>query len=93
MDKAPKPTTFLVSDENPDGWMLEDIFRVIRDDVVRRMQKITGDARPEAQAVLNNNIAILSALSECIARAEDSTQLLNRAFGPHKDGEPRIGVL
>lgn len=88
-----KATTFLVTDENPDGWRLEDILAVIRDDVVRRTQKIAGDSRPEARAVLKNNIAILSALTECIDRAEESTRLLNRSFGPHKDGEPRIGVL
>ena len=88
-----KATTFLVTDENANGWKLEDILRVIQNDIIGRMQKITGDPRPEARAVLNNNIAILGALSDCIARAEDSTQLLNRAFGPHKDGEPRIGVL
>ncbi|MEE8334291.1 MAG: histidine kinase [Alphaproteobacteria bacterium] len=89
----PKVTTFLATDENTDGWRLEEILRVIQHDIVRRMQKITGDSRPEARAVLNNNIAILGNLSDCIARAEDSTQLLDRAFGPHKDGEPRIGVL
>ena len=88
-----KATTFLTTDENIDGWRLEEILRVIQRDIIRRMQKITGDTRPEARAVLNNNIAILGELSDCIARAEDSTQLLDRAFGPHKDGEPRIGVL
>lgn len=88
-----KATTFLVTDENSNGWKLEDILKVIQNDIIGRMQKITSDPRPEARAVLNNNIAILGALSECIARAEDSTLLLNRAFGPHKEGEPRIGVL
>ena len=88
-----KATTFLVTDENLEGWKLEDILRVIQNDIIGRMQKITGDPRPEARAVINNNIEILRALSECIAHAEDSTQLLNRAFGPHKKGEPRIGIL
>ena len=88
-----KATTFLASDENTEGWRLEEILRVIQCDIIRRMQKITGDPRPEARAVLNNNIAILGDLSDCIARAEDSTQILDRAFGPHKEGEPRIGVL
>jgi len=88
-----KSTTFLVTEDRPDGWKLEEILKIIQDDMIHRMQKITGDPRPEARAVLNNNIAILGWLSECIARAEDSTQLLNRAFGPHKEGQPRIGVL
>lgn len=88
-----KITTFLVTEENPDGWKLEEILRIVQNDIIRRMRKITDDPRTEARAVLNNNIAILAELSDCIARAEDSTQLLDRAFGPHKDGEPRIGVL
>lgn len=88
-----KPTTFLVTDENPDGWKLEEILKIVQNDIIRRMQKITGDPRSEARTVLKNNITILSELSDCIARAEESTQLLDRAFGPHKDGEPRIGVL
>ena len=70
-----KATTFLVTDENLDGWRLEDILRVIQNDIIGRMQKITGDPRPEARAVINNNIAILGALSDCIARAEDSTPI------------------
>ncbi len=89
----PKATTFLVTDENAEGWKLEEILRVVQNDIIRRMLKITADNRPEARAVLNNNIAILSALSDSIARAEESTQLLDRAFGPHKEGKPRIGVL
>ncbi|MEE8444249.1 MAG: histidine kinase [Alphaproteobacteria bacterium] len=88
-----KPTTFLATDENPDGWKLEEILRIVQNDIIRRMQKIVGDPRPEARAVLSNNITILGDLSDCIANAEESTQLLDRAFGPHKDGEPRIGVL
>lgn len=88
-----KLTTFLVTEENPDGWRLEEILRIVQNDIIRRMRKIADDPRSEARAVLNNNIAILGELSSCITRAEDSTQLLDRAFGPHKDGEPRIGVL
>lgn len=85
-------TTFLVTEDNPDGWKIEDILTEIQNDIVRRSQNIVDDARPEARAVLNNNIEILGLLSQCIERAADSTKLLNRAFGPHKDGAPRIGV-
>lgn len=85
-------TTFLVTEENPDGWRIEDILTVIQNDMIRRTQKIVGDSRPEARAVLNNNIEILGMLSQCIERATDSTRILDRAFGPHKEGEPRIGV-
>ena len=85
-------TTFLVTDDNPQGWKLEDILTEIQNDIIRRAGKIVDDARPEARAVLNNNVDILGYLAKCIERAQDSTKLLNRSFGPHKDGKPRIGV-
>jgi hypothetical protein len=50
------------------------------------------DDRPEARHVLENNIKILGILAECISLAEDSTTVLDKSFGKHKDGEPRIGV-
>ena len=86
-------THFLVSDTNPDGSRLEDILRVIRNDILIRCTKISDDSRPEAQGVLNNNIKILDLLSQSIALAENSTQLLDRSFGPDdKNGSPRIGT-
>lgn len=84
-------THFLKSDEKPDGYKLEDILYTIRTDVLTRCQKITDDHRPEAQHVLNNSIKILEHVSEAIKLAEDSTQVLNRSFGPSKSGKPRIG--
>ena len=89
-------TRYLVSEENPDGLKLEDILRVIRNDVLIRCTKISSDARTEAQAVVANNVRILELLTEAIQRAEDSTQILDKAFGPsasarggpHRIGEP-----
>jgi hypothetical protein len=85
-------TTLLVSTETPDGWTIEDILTEIQNDIVKRSQKIVDDKRPEARQVLDNNILILRRLSECIAKAQESTILLKRSFGPHEDGKPRIGV-
>lgn len=86
-------THFLVSDTNPDGSKLEDILRVIRNDILIRCTKISDDTRTEAQHVLNNNVKILNLVSEAIALAEDSTQVLDKAFGPGgKNGSPRIGT-
>lgn len=85
---------FLVSDENPQGLKLEQILRAIRKEVIQRCTKITDDVRPEAQHVLSNNIKILEHLTEAIRLAEDSTQTLDKAFGPSqagKGGPPRIG--
>ena len=75
---------FLVNEDNPDGYRLEDILSAIRKEIVQRANKIIDDRRTEATAVLNNNIKILSLLSESIEIAEDSTRLLDKSFGPHK---------
>ena len=91
--ESTEKTTFLVTEENPDGWKIEDILMVIQNDMFRRTQKIVGDNRAEARVVLNNSIEILGMLSKCIERAAESTQVLDRAFGPHTEGQPRIGVV
>lgn len=85
-------THFLVSDTNPDGHRIEDILSLVRADMITRCSKITNDQRPEARHVLHNNAKILVLLSDAIALAEDSTRILEKAFGPHiKGGPPRIG--
>ncbi|MCC3860161.1 hypothetical protein [Pseudemcibacter aquimaris] len=84
-------THFLSSDKNPKGHKLEDILKHIRNDVIYRATKIMNDNRPEAQHVLNNNIQILQYLEDSIKLAEDSTTVLNRAFGVRENGKPRIG--
>ena len=87
-------THFLVSDENPDGFKLEDILRAIRKDVLMRCTRIQDDTRPEAQHVLANNIKVLEHLTESVRLAEDSTHTLNKSFGTGKaksGGGPRIG--
>jgi len=89
-------TRFLVSDENPAGLRLEDILHAIRMDVITRCTKIMNDPKDEARYVLNNNMKILTLLSEAIALAEDSSRVLNKAFGPShaaKGGPPRIGTV
>ena len=85
-------THFLSTDENPDGYKLEDILSIVRQDVIARAGKIAGDKRPEARQVLANNMHILQKLTECIDLAESSTQILDRSFGQSGD-EPRIGAV
>jgi len=85
-------THFLVTDDNPDGYRLEDIMKLIRKDIFLRTTKILEDDRREAQLVIENNVKILSLLSEAIEAAEDSTAILRKSFGPARDGKPRIGV-
>lgn len=87
-------THFLVSDETPSGYKLEDILHAIRTDIIIRYTKIMDDPKEEARHVLNNNMKILNLLSGSIAHAEDSTKVLAKAFGPSKaaqGGPPRIG--
>jgi hypothetical protein len=87
-------TRFLISKENKDGFKLEDILRAIRKDILTRCTKIVDDQRTEASHVLDNNMKILNLLSDAIHLAEDSTTILDKAFGPSaavQGGPPRIG--
>lgn len=84
-------THFLSSDQNPDGHKLEDVLKKVRNDILYRATKIMDDNKPEAQHVLANNIKILEMLSDAITLAENSTQVLDRAFGTNQGGSPRIG--
>lgn len=89
-------THFLISEENPNGFKLEDILTTIRNDVLKRSLKITDDVRPEARHIVNNNIRILTLLTEAIHIAEDSSKVLDKAFGPSVSatgGPPRIGSI
>jgi len=88
-------TRFLVSEENPGGYRLEDILTVIRADVLKRCSKVALDERPEAQHVVTNNMDVLVHLTKAIEIAKDSTRTLDKAFGPSRaadGGPPRIGV-
>jgi hypothetical protein len=85
-------TKLLHSTENPKGWRIEDLLSEVQNDIIRRTQKIIDDTRPDARAVLNNNVEIMTLLSKCIERALDSTRILD-SLGPHEEGQPRIGVL
>lgn len=84
-------THFLATEEKPDGYKLEDILSLIRGDLIKRATKIVDDDRPEARHVLNNNIRILSLLTEAVDLATDSTKTLERSFGASTAGQPRIG--
>ena len=85
-------THFLVSDDNPDGLKLEQILRAIRTEVLSRCAKIANDNRSEAALVLNNSVKILALLGDAISLAENSTEVLDKSFGPGvPGGPPRIG--
>ena len=71
-------THFLATDEKPDGYKLEDILEA-------------RSTLAEAFTVLANNIQILQKITDSIELAEDSTRVLERAFG-HSGDAPRIGT-
>jgi hypothetical protein len=85
---------FLITEDNSDGYALEQILDEIRGEVLGRCQHITGDNRPEAELVLSNNIEILQLLTKSIHLAENSTKILNLSFGrkQSQSDEPRIGT-
>ena len=49
-------TTFLVSEERPDGYRLEDLLREIRNDILVRCTHAMNDERPETNLVMANNM-------------------------------------
>ena len=83
---------FLVTEENPEGYKLEEILAAIRKEIILRATKILDDNRPEARHVLDNNVKILQLLSESINIAEESSRMLDQSFGPRQPGQPRIGT-
>ncbi len=88
-------THFLVSEENPKGHKLEDLLIALRRDILLRCEKIVDDPRPEAKHVVANNLRIMTLITEAIGLAEDSTHVLDKAFGPSQaatGGPPRIGT-
>lgn len=88
-------THFFPSQERPQGWKLEDLLTAIQNDIVQRSGKIVDDSRPQARAVLQNNIEILALLTQCIHKAEASTKILD-SLGRSESGRggtPRIGHL
>ena len=84
-------TKFLVNDENSNGYKLEIILTLIRNDIIERAAKIMDDDRAETTTVMNNNIKILGFLSESIELATNSSDILDKSFGPHEPDVPRIG--
>jgi hypothetical protein len=70
-------TKLLVSETNPRGDTTEVVLGVVRQDIVKRLQKYAGDPRKEARQVLDNNVRILQLLGEAIALAEQNTRTLS----------------
>jgi len=66
----------LVSHDNPDGQRTEEILAEIRAEILVRMANYGDDPRPEAKAVMENNLEIAQLLTEAIHLAEVNTNTL-----------------
>jgi hypothetical protein len=67
---------YLVSPENPGGKRTEEILSEIRAEIMVRMANYASDPRPEARAVMENNLEIAQLLTEAIHLAEANTNKL-----------------
>lgn len=74
-------TKLLISKDNPTGYTLETIFRMIRNDILQRCIDISDDPHPDVQEVISNNMYILSLMEQIIAHAEGSSEVLKRRYG------------
>jgi UDP-N-acetylmuramyl tripeptide synthase len=74
-------TKLLVSDDNPNGAKMEDILRILRNDIIARCNVSVATHERETEKVVANNMRILNLLTECIDLAEASTDILVQAYG------------
>lgn len=74
-------TKLLVSKDNPDGYTLEAVFRMIRGDILKRCNEMQEDHNPEIQEVMANNMYILGLMEQIIAHAESSSAVMRRKYG------------
>ena len=69
-------TAHLVSQDNPEGKRSEELLAEIRAEILTRMANYASDPRPEAKAVMENNLEIAQLLTEAIHLAEANTNTL-----------------
>jgi hypothetical protein len=70
----------LVSHENPEGKRTEEILSEIRAEILVRMASYGDDPRPEAKAVMENNLKIAQLLTDAIHLAEANTNKLGEVL-------------
>ncbi|MGF1592595.1 MAG: hypothetical protein ACFCUW_04905 [Kiloniellaceae bacterium] len=66
----------LVSQDNPKGRRSEEILSEIRAEILVRVANYGDDPRPEAKAVMENNLKIAQLLTDAIHLAEANTNKL-----------------
>ena len=66
----------LVAQDNPSGKRSEEILSEIRAEILVRVANYGEDPRPEAKAVMENNLKIAQLLTEAIHLAEANTNKL-----------------
>lgn len=67
---------YLVAQDNPEGRRSEEVLSDLRAEILVRMANYGDDPRPEAKAVMENNLRIAQLLTEAIHLAEANTNKL-----------------
>jgi hypothetical protein len=82
----------LMSNENHNGWKLENLLAQVKLEVSQKINKIINDTSPQAQLVVRNNLAIIEHLGAAEALQRSSYVVLD-AMKPNEgpSGKPRIG--
>lgn len=82
----------LMSNNNPNGWKLEELLEQIKQEIAQKINKIIDDTSPQAQLVVRNNQAIIEHLGAAEALQRSSFVVLD-AMKPNEGptGKPRIG--
>ena len=70
----------LVSQDNPKGRRSEEILAEIRAEILVRVANYGDDPRPEAKAVMENNLKIAQLLTDAIHLAEANTKKLTEVI-------------
>lgn len=74
-------TKLLISKTNPNGHTLEDVFRMVRGDILKRCLDMQEDNNSDVQQVMANNMYILGLMEQIIAHAESSSAIMKRIYG------------
>jgi hypothetical protein len=74
-------TKLLVSKTNPNGHTLEDVFRMVRGDILKRCLDMQDDNNSDVQQVMANNMYILGLMEQIIGHAESSSAIMKRIYG------------
>ena len=68
--------TLLMTEENPNGWKLEDLLDKVHNELNAKSQKILSSGHKEAKKVADNNKKVIQLLDYAKAIQEDTVERL-----------------